>query len=106
MGKSTFARLLVNALLNIAPCVAFLDTDLGQPEFTPSGDTTSFPLPVVLGFVSLTFSTAGVLSLNYATCMSCLIRMSLLHGMVSTLSCSPHLEGTQSAPFRPRLGCP
>jgi hypothetical protein len=36
-GKSTFARLLVNTLLNIHPEVVFLDTDCGQPEFTPPG---------------------------------------------------------------------
>jgi len=47
VGKSTFARQLVNALLSAAPCVAFLDTDLGQPEFTPSGETTPSALPVV-----------------------------------------------------------
>jgi len=41
VGKSTLARLLVNALLGSAPCVAFLDTDLGQPEFTPSGGVPS-----------------------------------------------------------------
>mmetsp|Transcript_38173 Transcript_38173/g.107864 ORF Transcript_38173/g.107864 Transcript_38173/m.107864 type:complete len:565 (+) Transcript_38173:240-1934(+) len=36
-GKSTFARLLVNTLLNRWPEVAYVDTDAGQPEFTPPG---------------------------------------------------------------------
>eukprot|EP00899_Mesostigma_viride_P020554 jgi/Mesvir1/284/Mv13615-RA.1 len=36
-GKSTFARLTINRLLSRFPVVAFLDTDLGQPEFTPPG---------------------------------------------------------------------
>lgn len=36
-GKSTFARLLVNSLLNISPMVAYLDTDCGQSEFTAPG---------------------------------------------------------------------
>lgn len=36
-GKSTFARLLVNSLLNRAPLVAYLDTDCGQSEFTAPG---------------------------------------------------------------------
>ncbi|KAJ1972917.1 Polynucleotide 5'-hydroxyl-kinase grc3, partial [Dimargaris verticillata] len=37
VGKSTFARHLVNQLLNVHQRVAFLDTDLGQPEFGPPG---------------------------------------------------------------------
>lgn len=36
-GKSTFIRLLANRLLAASPCVAFLDTDCGQPELTPPG---------------------------------------------------------------------
>lgn len=36
-GKSTFARYLVNSLLNRYTKVGFLDTDVGQPELTPSG---------------------------------------------------------------------
>ena len=36
-GKSTFARYLVNATLPHTSVVAYLDTDVGQPEFTPSG---------------------------------------------------------------------
>ena len=36
-GKSALARLLVNRLLARCPCVAFVDTDCGQPEFTPPG---------------------------------------------------------------------
>ncbi|KAK9828014.1 hypothetical protein WJX81_000356 [Elliptochloris bilobata] len=37
-GKSTFARLLVNALLSRGSgCVAFLDVDCGQPELTVPG---------------------------------------------------------------------
>ncbi|GAA6043836.1 hypothetical protein JCM8097_007226 [Rhodosporidiobolus ruineniae] len=37
VGKSTMARTLVNALLDRYESVAYLDTDLGQPEFTPPG---------------------------------------------------------------------
>ncbi|KAI8142684.1 hypothetical protein BJV82DRAFT_516307 [Fennellomyces sp. T-0311] len=37
MGKSTFARYLVNRLLNKHKHVAFLETDVGQSEFTPPG---------------------------------------------------------------------
>ncbi|KAJ3162174.1 hypothetical protein HDU88_007094 [Geranomyces variabilis] len=37
MGKSTYGRYLVNRLLNIYPKVAFLECDVGQSEFTPSG---------------------------------------------------------------------
>ncbi|MCO5573839.1 hypothetical protein L7F22_027614 [Adiantum nelumboides] len=36
-GKSTFARYLINSLLDRYGRVGFLDTDVGQPEFTPSG---------------------------------------------------------------------
>lgn len=36
-GKSSFARLLANSLLNHYPAVAFLDTDCGQPEFGAPG---------------------------------------------------------------------
>ena len=36
-GKSTFGRLLLNALLNVCEEVAWLDTDCGQPEFTVPG---------------------------------------------------------------------
>ena len=39
-GKSTFARLLVNALMSRgAKAVAYLDVDCGQPELTVPGDT-------------------------------------------------------------------
>ncbi|KAL3660053.1 hypothetical protein V7S43_014975 [Phytophthora oleae] len=37
VGKSTFCRYLVNRLLAKFGTVAFLDTDLGQSELTPSG---------------------------------------------------------------------
>ncbi|KAG6816001.1 hypothetical protein H0H87_009540 [Tephrocybe sp. NHM501043] len=36
-GKSTFARTLVNSLLNRYQKVAYLECDLGQSEFTPAG---------------------------------------------------------------------
>lgn len=36
-GKSSFARLLVNSLLESCASVAFLDTDCGQSEFTAPG---------------------------------------------------------------------
>ncbi|KXZ56686.1 hypothetical protein GPECTOR_1g618 [Gonium pectorale] len=37
VGKSSLARLAANRLLDEAPRLAFLDTDVGQPEFTPPG---------------------------------------------------------------------
>ncbi|GAX82229.1 hypothetical protein CEUSTIGMA_g9657.t1 [Chlamydomonas eustigma] len=37
MGKSTFSRLLTNRFLNICKEVMYLDTDCGQPEFSPPG---------------------------------------------------------------------
>ncbi|KAL8290265.1 hypothetical protein RQP46_003204 [Phenoliferia psychrophenolica] len=37
VGKSTFAKLVVNRLLSRYERVAYLDSDLGQPEFTTSG---------------------------------------------------------------------
>lgn len=37
VGKSAFGRFLMNALLSKNPVVAYLDTDVGQPEFTPPG---------------------------------------------------------------------
>ncbi|BGP11033.1 Polynucleotide 5'-hydroxyl-kinase grc3 [Rhodotorula toruloides] len=37
VGKSTFAKMLINQLLERYEKVAYLDTDLGQPEFTPPG---------------------------------------------------------------------
>lgn len=37
VGKSTFCRYLVNTLLSKFRTVAFLDTDVGQSELTPSG---------------------------------------------------------------------
>eukprot|EP01087_Luapelamoeba_hula_P009907 TRINITY_DN2593_c0_g1_i2.p1 TRINITY_DN2593_c0_g1~~TRINITY_DN2593_c0_g1_i2.p1 ORF type:complete len:716 (-),score=107.94 TRINITY_DN2593_c0_g1_i2:40-2187(-) len=36
-GKSTYARHTVNALMNTYGSIAFLETDVGQSEFTPSG---------------------------------------------------------------------
>ncbi|XP_031499374.1 polynucleotide 5'-hydroxyl-kinase NOL9 isoform X3 [Nymphaea colorata] len=36
-GKSTFARFLVNTLLTRHKMVGYLDTDVGQPEYTPPG---------------------------------------------------------------------
>ncbi|XP_009394098.1 polynucleotide 5'-hydroxyl-kinase NOL9 isoform X1 [Musa acuminata AAA Group] len=36
-GKSTFSRLLLNTLLHRYKRVGYLDTDVGQPEFTPPG---------------------------------------------------------------------
>ncbi|CAI5742288.1 unnamed protein product [Hyaloperonospora brassicae] len=40
VGKSTFCRYLVNKLLSHFETVAYLDTDLGQSELTPSGLVT------------------------------------------------------------------
>ncbi|KIK54740.1 hypothetical protein GYMLUDRAFT_206207 [Collybiopsis luxurians FD-317 M1] len=37
VGKSSFARTLVNRLLSRHDCVAYLECDLGQSEFTPGG---------------------------------------------------------------------
>ena len=45
VGKSSFAKLVVNNLLNCVSRVGFLDTDLGQPEFTPPGTATSDQIP-------------------------------------------------------------
>ncbi|RCH84141.1 Polynucleotide 5'-hydroxyl-kinase grc3, partial [Rhizopus stolonifer] len=36
-GKSSFSKYLINRLLNQYKTVAYLETDLGQTEFTPSG---------------------------------------------------------------------
>lgn len=46
-GKSTFAKLLINSLLTTsmaAAGVAFLDLDVGQPEFSPPGNISLFHL--------------------------------------------------------------
>ncbi|CAG8503501.1 18612_t:CDS:2 [Acaulospora morrowiae] len=37
VGKSTFSRYLINSLFNVCPKVAYVESDIGQPEFTPSG---------------------------------------------------------------------
>lgn len=37
VGKSSFGRYLVNKILNSYSTVFYLDTDCGQPEFTPPG---------------------------------------------------------------------
>ena len=37
-GKSTFARLLLNSLLNVCSEVALLEADCGQPEFSVPGE--------------------------------------------------------------------
>lgn len=37
VGKSTFSRLVINTLLNKHKRIAYLETDVGQCEFTPSG---------------------------------------------------------------------
>ncbi|CAI2171990.1 15383_t:CDS:2 [Funneliformis geosporum] len=37
VGKSTFSRYLVNKLLNVCPKVAYIESDVGQSEFTPCG---------------------------------------------------------------------
>ncbi|KAG9400643.1 Polynucleotide 5'-hydroxyl-kinase nol9 [Aphanomyces cochlioides] len=37
VGKSTFSRYLVNRLLNVHRVVAYLDTDVGQPELAAPG---------------------------------------------------------------------
>ncbi|XP_050397235.1 polynucleotide 5'-hydroxyl-kinase NOL9 isoform X2 [Patella vulgata] len=36
-GKSTLNRMLINSALNVSNAVSFLDCDVGQAEFTPSG---------------------------------------------------------------------
>ena len=61
IGKSTFARLLVNRLLNRFPCVALLDADPGQPEFTPPGllsHSSTFFVGGLVASPSRSFSTA------------------------------------------------
>ncbi|ORZ19859.1 hypothetical protein BCR42DRAFT_225280 [Absidia repens] len=37
VGKSSFARYMINRLLKVHQRVAYLETDVGQTEFTPSG---------------------------------------------------------------------
>ncbi|CAJ0644541.1 16239_t:CDS:2 [Entrophospora sp. SA101] len=37
VGKSSFSKYLLNRLLNVCPKVAYLETDIGQSEFTPEG---------------------------------------------------------------------
>ncbi|CAG8512517.1 11888_t:CDS:10 [Ambispora gerdemannii] len=37
VGKSTFSKILTNTLLNRHPRIAYIESDIGQPEFTPSG---------------------------------------------------------------------
>ncbi|CAG8454517.1 4313_t:CDS:10 [Ambispora leptoticha] len=37
VGKSTFSKFLINTLLNRHPRIAYIESDIGQPEFTPSG---------------------------------------------------------------------
>lgn len=36
-GKSTLLQFLLNKILSVYPCAYYLDTDPGQPEFTPPG---------------------------------------------------------------------
>ncbi len=36
-GKSTLGRFCLNSMLNRYPAVAYLETDVGQCEFTPPG---------------------------------------------------------------------
>ena len=50
-GKSSFARLLVNALLSQHGIVAYLDTDCGQPELTAPGESPT-PLSEVFFIVA------------------------------------------------------
>ena len=45
VGKSSFAKLVSNTLLNSVQRISFMDTDLGQPEFTPPGETELVPFP-------------------------------------------------------------
>ncbi|CAM9445586.1 unnamed protein product [Laminaria digitata] len=40
VGKSSMCRFLVNRLLGRHPTVAYMDCDLGQPEFTPPGQVS------------------------------------------------------------------
>ena len=41
-GKSSFCRYLVNSLLNAHDSVLYMDTDCGQPEYTPPGLVSLF----------------------------------------------------------------
>jgi hypothetical protein len=73
-GKSSFARLLVNALLNQHRTVAYLDTDCGQPELTAPGECPhhsvrclpSWLIPCACG-ISSCFAYAGLVSLHFLT---------------------------------------
>ncbi|CAG8451981.1 5741_t:CDS:2, partial [Dentiscutata heterogama] len=40
VGKSTFSRYLLNNLLNVCPKVAYIESDVGQSEFTPPGSVS------------------------------------------------------------------
>jgi polynucleotide 5'-kinase involved in rRNA processing len=40
VGKSTFSRILTNSILSKYRKVAYLDSDLGQSEFTPNGSVS------------------------------------------------------------------
>ncbi|SCZ97193.1 BZ3500_MvSof-1268-A1-R1_Chr4-2g07051 [Microbotryum saponariae] len=53
VGKSTFSKLVLHQLLSRFMAVAYLDTDLGQPEFMPPG------------FVSLNIITSPQLGPNF-----------------------------------------
>ncbi|CAL8467483.1 g7021 [Coccomyxa elongata] len=52
-GKTSFARLLANSILNHVPRIAWLDADCGQPEFT------------VPGLVSLTYVDCPIYGLPH-----------------------------------------
>jgi polynucleotide 5'-hydroxyl-kinase GRC3/NOL9 len=55
-GKSTFSRNLVEVLLQRYKRVAYLDTDVGQPEFTAPG------------FLSLTIVDKSILGNPHTYC--------------------------------------
>ncbi|KNC79534.1 hypothetical protein SARC_08078 [Sphaeroforma arctica JP610] len=63
VGKSTFARFMVNRLLGTYKNVAYLDSDLGQCEFTPPGlvslTVCETPLLAPPAFHSQTTNTMG-----------------------------------------------
>ena len=67
VGKSTFARLLVNSLLNHCSNVGFLDTDCGQPELSPPGWCLSRQLAIVADICIMKLILSGS-HLAFANC--------------------------------------
>lgn len=103
IGKSSFARLLVNHLLNDFPSVAFLETDLGQPEFTVPGASPNevvtsrcgiFRLCTLRGLTSMSSRSMLFAILILFTKGSCVLPAGLLslHFLTDPIFGPPHLH--------------